>query len=98
MRFPAVLPVALLVIPACLSADKGDEEEILDDTKADSFYHPTDHGPIAWDVPAHSELTADERHHTWTFELSGDAEVELTTSYSIRGQRRIDTVLYLYKE
>lgn len=100
MRLAAVLALALITIPtsACITDDKGDEEEVPgEDGKADTFYHPTDHGPIAWDAPAFAELTEPEHHHTWTFELTGDAKVELTTSYAVRGQRRTDTVLYLYK-
>jgi hypothetical protein len=90
---------ALLMISAgCLGDDpKGDEEELLDDSKADSQLRPTDHGPIAFGTPGHAALSGNERYHAWTFELSGDARVDLTTSYSVLGQRRTDTVLYLYK-
>jgi len=82
----------------CLTDEpKGEEEELLDDSKADSHLRPTDHGAIGFATPAHAALTASERYHAWTFELSGDARVDLTTSYSVLGQRRTDTVLYLYK-
>jgi hypothetical protein len=77
---------------------KGEEEELLDDTKDDSQRKPTDHGAIAFDTPELSALTATERYHAWTFELSGDASVTMTTSYAVKGQRKTDTVLYLYKE
>ncbi|MFN0246511.1 MAG: hypothetical protein ACKV2T_06360, partial [Kofleriaceae bacterium] len=43
-------------------------------------------------------IGGNERFHAWTFELSGDAKVDMTTSYSVLGQRRTDTVLYLYKQ
>jgi hypothetical protein len=82
----------------CVADDKGPEEELLEEGKADSHRKPTDHGTIVFGVPAISALTADERYHAWTFELSDDARVDLTTSYAVRGQRRTDTVLYLYKE
>ncbi len=99
---PLLLLLALLPTTACLSSesDKGDEEDLPSDGsgKEDSFRKPTDHGPIEFGVAAHTVLTDDERHHTWTFELSGDANVDLTTSYSLLGQRKTDTVLYLYKE
>jgi hypothetical protein len=98
MRSSILFAATALIAAGCLADAKGDEEGIADDGKLDSFYNPTDHGPIAWNVPAHSVLTAEERYHTWTFELSGDAEVNLTTSYSLLGQRRTDTVLYLYRE
>ena len=93
---PAV--ALLLVFTACVTDDKGPEEEILEDGKLDTHRNPTDHGAIEPGFPAVSELTTDERFHAWTFELSASAEVELTTSYALRGQRRTDTVLYLYKE
>lgn len=83
----------------CLAADdKGPEEELLDDGKADSQRKPTDHGAIAFDAPQASALTQAERYHAWEFELSGSANVTMTTSYAVLGQRKTDTVLYLYKE
>lgn len=82
----------------CASDGKGEEEEIFEEGKLDSQRSPTDHGAIAFGASAASALTADERFHAWTFELSGDANVELTTSYAVLGQRRTDTVLYLYRE
>lgn len=96
-----LVPLVLGPLAACLGeGGKGPEEELdgLEDGKADSHRKPTDHGPIAFGQPAVSALTASERFHAWTFELSGDATLELTTSYAVLGQRRTDTVLYLYKE
>jgi hypothetical protein len=78
--------------------DKGAEEELPPDGKDDSFRKPTDHGLIEFGAPATSALTATERFHAWKFELSDTATVDLTTSYALRGQRRTDTVLYLYRE
>jgi len=97
MRTP--LFCALLISSAgCLGEDpKGEEEELLDDTKADSQISPTNHGAIGFVAPAHAALSGNERYHAWTFELSGNAKVDMTTSYSVLGQRRTDTVLYLYK-
>jgi hypothetical protein len=89
-----LLAVALV---GCV-ADRGPESELPDDGKADSQRKPTDHGGIPFGTSAYSALTADARYHAWTFELSGDAHVDLTTSYAVLGQRRTDTVLYLYKE
>lgn len=81
----------------CLD-EKGPEEELLDEGKADSQRKPTDHGVIAFDAPQISALTTAERYHAWEFELSGSASVTMTTSYAVLGQRKTDTVLYLYKE
>ena len=91
-------------LTACAGGDgqaKGEEEEtelLDDDGKADSQLRPTDHGAIAFGTAASSALTEAERFHAWTFELSGEARVDLTTSYALLGQRRTDTVLYLYKQ
>jgi len=91
------LVLAPLVV-GCMEDDKGPEEELLDDSKADSQRKPTDHGAIAFATRATSALTDSERYHAWTFELAGDARVDMTTSYAVLGQRRTDTVLYLYRE
>ena len=86
-------------LPACATDDKGPEEELPPDgSKDDSFKAPIDHGAIAFGTPAASALTATEHFHAWTFELTGDAQVDLATSYAVLGQRKTDTVLYLYKE
>lgn len=90
--------LAALALSACLGDEKGPEEEAPpDDSKEDSFAKPLDHGAIQFGVGATSALTATEHFHTWTFELSGDAKVDLRTNYAVLGQRRTDTVLYLYK-
>ncbi|HEY5951596.1 MAG TPA: DVUA0089 family protein [Kofleriaceae bacterium] len=92
-----VAAVAVVLASGCL-ADKGFESDLPEDGKADTQRRPTDHGLIGFGTPAASELTGAARYHAWTFELSADARVELTTSYAVLGQRRTDTVLYLYKE
>jgi hypothetical protein len=95
----SLLAIAVVIIAGgCGVEDKGPEEELLEDGKADSQRKPTDHGLIAFGTPATSALTETERYHAWTFELSADARLDLTTSYAVLGQRRTDTVLYLYKE
>ncbi|MBA3463331.1 MAG: hypothetical protein H0T46_25470 [Deltaproteobacteria bacterium] len=100
MRSLAICTAFVCLTAACADEAKQLEEEleVLDDSKADSHLRPTNHGPIAFGSPAHSALTTAERFHAWTFDLSGSAAVDMTTSYSVLGQRRTDTVLYLYKE
>ncbi|MDX2088705.1 MAG: hypothetical protein SFX73_12690 [Kofleriaceae bacterium] len=93
----AWVAVLSLVSSACLD-EKGPEEELPEDGKDDSFYRPTDHGALELGVPVTSAITDAEKFHAWTFELDGDASIDLVTSYAVRGQRRTDTVLYLYKE
>jgi hypothetical protein len=92
--------LVLILSVGCVGDGKPAEEELdlIDDGKDDSLRRPTDHGEIAFATATPSALTEVERHHAWTFELSGAADVELVTSYAVLGQRRTDTVLYLYKE
>src|SRR5688572_8837181 len=99
MRFASLL--VLVSISACTNDDgkpAEDDLDLLEDGKDDSQRKPTDHGEIAFNTGSATVLTDNERHHAWTFELSSDANVKLTTSYAVLGQRRTDTVLYLYKE
>ncbi|MBX3162838.1 MAG: hypothetical protein KF773_43150 [Deltaproteobacteria bacterium] len=90
----------VLLFAGCMDDGKGPEDDldILDDSKADSQRKPTDHGAIDFDVKATSAITDAAKFHAWTFELSNDARITATTSYAVKGQRRTDTVLYLYKE
>ncbi|MBA2540499.1 MAG: hypothetical protein H0V17_12735 [Deltaproteobacteria bacterium] len=99
MRFPSFLALTILGA-GCMDSGKPEEDELelLDDAKDDSHRNPTDHGELLFGNGAATALTDDERHHAWTFELSGDAKVDMTTSYALLGQRRTDTVLYLYRE
>lgn len=92
--------LVLFSTAACLDEGKADEDEteFLDDSKADSQLKPTNHGVIIFGNPENAIIGGSERFHAWTFELSGDAKVDMTTSYSVLGQRRTDTVLYLYKQ
>ena len=97
-------PYLMLFVLAtgCLGDEgKGPEDDldILEDGKADSMRKPTYHGPIGYGTGAAqtTAITDEEQFHAWTFDLSGDASVQLLTSYAVLGQRRTDTVLYLYK-
>jgi len=95
----ATLAFACLLLPAC-AVDKGDEEDVPTDGdgKEDSHRRPTDHGELPFATPAIEMITDDARFHAWQFELSGDAAIDAFTTYGVRGQRKVDTVLYLYKE
>jgi hypothetical protein len=97
----AVLSLALclpLGLTACLDAEKGEESELPIDGEADSFRTPTNHGFIGFGAGEASAITDAEQYHAWTFSLSAPASIETFTTYAIRGQRRTDTVLYLYKQ
>ena len=98
LSFTSLLAVSAV---ACMDDGKAPEEELdglEEGGKADTIRKPTEHGYIFFDLPDTSALTADARFHAWQFDLSGDARVDLTTSYAVLGQRRTDTVLYLYKK
>lgn len=96
-----VVFTALVALAGCVEeAEKGLEEEVPTDGKLDSFARPTDHGAIAFGAaPApEASLTATERHHTWTFQLTGPASVHAFTGPSLTARMTVDTVLYLYKQ
>jgi len=95
MRIAGVVSFAVLTI-GCMGdhSDKGPEEEI-GDGKADSFAKPSEHGDLGFGAPSQAEFTAEARFHSWTFELTGKAKVELETAL---GAPNLDTVMYLYKQ
>ena len=74
------------------SDSKGDEENAPIDGKADSFFNPTEHGDLTFGVPAQGTFTDDEHFHAWTFTLTGDADVTLS---SPNVTPNLDTVVYL---
>ncbi len=88
----------LATVPACLDSEKGEESELPEDGAADTQRTPTDHGDLAFGERVPSELTTGALYHAWEFNLSGPATIEAVTSYAILGQRRTDTVLYLYRQ
>jgi hypothetical protein len=91
------LACALLILAACATdSSKGPEEDVPADGKADSFQTPTDHGALAFGSSATGRLRATEKYHTWTFTLTGDADVHAYTARAPH-DASIDTVLYLYK-
>lgn len=97
----ALLAPALLISSACVGeSDKGEEDDPLTDSKADSFRTPTEHGTLTFGEPAWAEFTAAQGFHSWTFELSGDASVDLTTGALTEHSvvtPNLDTVMYLYR-
>jgi hypothetical protein len=89
-------PLALLLLgPACAADDKGEEEAPFTDAeKDDSFEVPIEHGALSFQAANPTEFGSLARFHSWTFELGGDAKLELATT-SLDEDR--DTVLYLYR-
>ncbi|MFT7582023.1 MAG: hypothetical protein ACI9MR_003704 [Myxococcota bacterium] len=75
------------------TADKGVEDDLPADGKADSFRKPTEHGGLQFSVPSSANFTDEQLYHAWEFSLTGDAKVGLAMSSS---ERNLDTVMYLY--
>lgn len=89
---------SLSLLAGCLdgAADKGDEDDIPTDGKADSFGSPTEHGAIPFGSSSSAAFTDAEGFHSWTFTLTGTGgKVDLRTSYTTLN---LDTVVYLYKK
>ncbi len=94
--FTALASLSLLA--GCLdgATDKGDEDDVPTDGKADSFGSPTEHGAIPFNAASSAEFTASEGFHSWTFKLTrGGGKVDLRTAYATPN---LDTVVYLYKK
>lgn len=88
----------LLALAGCAGAttgDKGGEDYVPLDGKADSFRDPTEHGALRYDTASRAEITDDEKFHAWTFAISGDAQVDIAVESS---DRNLDTVMYLYRK
>ncbi|MEM9691019.1 MAG: hypothetical protein AAGA56_00605 [Myxococcota bacterium] len=82
--------ILLATAVGCGSSDVGQETSLV----RDRFRAPTYHGDLSFEEGQSSEFTADERFHAWTFELTDEASVRLTTGEL---GRNIDTVMYLYR-
>jgi hypothetical protein len=93
MRITSLILPSLLLAACAPGLDKGQEEAEPIDGKFDSFFSPTEHGDLTWFVANQSELNEDDRFHSWTFELTDAADVELLTE---TGEKNLDTVMYLY--
>lgn len=79
-----------LGLAACASNDVGSGS----DYATDSFSQPTEHGELRFGTPNPAEFTDDNRFHSWTFSLSADAEIDLSTTVT---PTNLDTVMYLYQ-
>lgn len=86
----AVTTLALLGMTACAGDDVGSQS----DNVTDSFYNPTEHGELEFTAPNPAELTDEQRFHSWTFSLSGEAEIELGTELYTQN---LGSVMYLYR-
>ncbi|MDX2091380.1 MAG: hypothetical protein SFX73_26205 [Kofleriaceae bacterium] len=76
----------------CMSDEEDEDLVIEDGDKADGFGAPVSHGWLSFDGWAGGQVKANYKFHAWTFQLSGDAEVDLTTQDS-----DVDTVMYVYR-
>lgn len=79
-----------LGVAACAGDDVGSGSAYA----TDSFYSPTEHGELIFGGRNAAEFTEDNRFHSWTFELTDAAEIELAT---VLATPNLDTVMYLYR-
>ena len=75
-------------------AHKDAESDLPVEGSADSFRSPTDHGALVLGQAAAARLDEGAQYHSWTFELTGAADVLLETDSPVP---YLDTVLYLYQ-
>lgn len=99
-RLAYFLFASLTLATGCLEdapgkPDKGQEDDVPSDGKADSFRAPTEHGVLSFGHPSSTAFTDDEGFHSWTFKLTGSGRVDLRTDFSTPN---LDTVIYLYKK
>lgn len=104
LALPCLFAV-LAATSACLDTDaKGPEEDELGDaddlTKDDSFQRPTEHGALAYDVPANAALSRTARFHAWEFDvlLPGQTPTSIALGPQTASGATVDTVVYLYKQ
>jgi hypothetical protein len=86
--------LAASALSGCASDPKGDEDDLPIEGKDDSFFQPTSHGDLTFGIPGRASVTANEGFHSWTFTLTDNATVNVTTS-ELTGN--LDTVMYVYK-
>ncbi len=83
--------LAGLATPACVGDSVGSDSSY----STDSFSNPTEHGVLQFGMANQAEFTNSNRYHAWTFELTGEADVALTTELLAQN---LDSVMYLYKK
>jgi len=88
--------LALGVGCAADTSEKGGEDlaELAANGKADTWRAPTEHGDLNFSLESRAALTDTTLFHAWEFELSGSADVSVSTTSS---DRNLDTVLYMYR-
>lgn len=87
----AVAALSAAALPACSTDDVGTQSA----NQKDSFFQPTAHGELQFGVSNPATFTDEQRFHSWTFTLTDEAEVDLSTTIATTN---LDTVMYLYVE
>lgn len=90
---PLIATFALLSATSVVAC--GDSIGSDSDFVRDSWSKPTDHGVFEFGAQNPGEFTSEKRFHSWTFELTGDADIAVETKL---GTQNLDSVLYLYKK
>jgi len=86
----ALATLALMGSAACAGNEVGSQSA----NATDSFASPTEHGALEFTASNPAQFTEEQRFHSWTFELSDEAEVKLHTDLLTQN---LGTVMYLYK-
>lgn len=88
--------VALCLSGACGVQDQSAENEAEIAETRELLRAVSDAGELSFGTWIPVEIAASQRAHAWTFELTGEASVQLWTEASNAGD--VDTVLALYRE
>lgn len=95
MPFPRLHQFALpILLSAGLSGCAAEQvEDFALSDKEDSFASPTEHGLLNFERGNPGEFTDSLNFHSWTFELTGTADLDVLSEVS----NNLDTVMFLYR-
>jgi hypothetical protein len=77
----------------CGGVNKGAESEMPIDGSADSWYSPTEHGPLIFGIGSSAQFDDDTLYHAWSFALT---DVATASIWIVPHAQNLDTVMYLY--
>lgn len=94
LRHHARIALTMLALAGAAAACSGSDVGSQTENATDSFANPTEHGTLEFTAANPAQFTDEQRFHSWTFELSDDAEIELSTELLAQN---LGTVMYLYQ-
>ena len=93
------LLLSSLTLLSCVTDDRGEEfDPPTEEGKDDSQRRPTDHGTLEFGAAQIETISTEAGFHAWQFDVTGDSQIDASTTYAVLGQRRVDTVMYLYQQ